>query len=73
MNMVSAHRLKSKIILLPLMGGDTQGVSAPREASEQREQTVHAHARTHNSALILTALMLANPYIRVGYTPWIYI
>lgn len=49
MNMVSVHRLKSKMVFLPLMGGDAQGVSAPREAAEREEQraSVRAHARTH--------------------------
>lgn len=48
MNMVSVHRLKSKMIFLPLMGGDAQGVSAPREAAEQEQRaSVRAQARTH--------------------------
>lgn len=66
MNMISAHGLKSKTILLPLMGGDTQGVSAPREAAEQEKQ--HESARTCTHALVVKTVMLANPYSRVGYT-----
>lgn len=42
--------LKSKMVFLPLMGGDAQGVSAPREAAEQKNQC--ACARTHARARI---------------------
>lgn len=50
MNVVCVHRLKSEMILLPLMGGDAQGVSAPREAGRARASVwpcTHTHARTH--------------------------
>lgn len=55
------------------MGGDTQGVSAPREAAEPEKQRAGVHARTHARALIAPTLMSVNPYTKLGDPPWIYI